>query len=353
MTPTPDQDQSTVPGRPAVSIILPAFNRAAFLPGAIAAIRGQTFSDWELIVVDDGSTDDTAAVVDALAGSIPQPVHFHRQENQGAYGARNAGLELARGRYVAFYDSDDLWLPHHLSDCVDGLDACPEVDWVFSACRRVEHRSGRVLLANTFYHADGTGWPFLDLQTRAAGRLRILDDPTALACMLAGGLNCGLQASVIRRRLFDNYRFQTRFRNEAEDQMAVIWTLANGGRMAYLEAVHVVYHVHSQNSSATAAQGVDKRVAVLLAEARGYEELPDRRVPLKRAERRALRQRLLTQYFWQVGYALLWQNGRRSEALAAFRRGLGHWPWSPRCWKTAFLALCRTVVGGRISVTAT
>ena len=57
-------------------------------------------------------------------------------------------------RYVAFYDSDDLWLPHHLADCVSGLDACPEVDWVFSACRRVEHGSDRVLLANTFYHPD-------------------------------------------------------------------------------------------------------------------------------------------------------------------------------------------------------
>src|SRR5262249_39138980 len=153
----------------------------------------------------------------------------------------------------------------------------------------------------------------------------------------AGGLNCGLQASVLRRRCFDGYRFQTRFRNEAEDQMMVIWALARGFRIAYYDAVHVVYQVHQDNSSATTTQEPNKRIAVLLAEARGYEELADRGICLSCSERRALRQRLADQYFWQIGYALLWQQGRRQEALPMFRKGIRYAPWNPRFWKTYLL----------------
>src|SRR5437762_11880112 len=106
-------DSSEQPRPPAVSIILPTYNRSKFLPQALASIRGQTFADWELIVVDDGSSDDTGELVRALTADVRQSVRYGYQQNQGAYAARNTGLDLARGRYVAFFDSDDVWLPHH------------------------------------------------------------------------------------------------------------------------------------------------------------------------------------------------------------------------------------------------
>src|SRR5262245_582888 len=120
-------------GAPKVSIILPTCNRAKLLLDAFQAIRSQRFTDWELIVVDDGSTDDTRRLVEGLAAEVPQPVHYVWQENQGAYAARNTGLNRLRGKYVAFYDSDDIWLPHHLGDCVDALDGNPDVDWAYGA----------------------------------------------------------------------------------------------------------------------------------------------------------------------------------------------------------------------------
>src|SRR4051794_28321972 len=107
--------------RPAVSIILPTYNRAAFLPRAFEAIRSQRFTDWELIVIDDGSNDNTPELVSQFAAGVAQSVVYLRQENQGAYGARNTGLDHAKADYIAFYDSDDLWLPHHLHDCIEAL----------------------------------------------------------------------------------------------------------------------------------------------------------------------------------------------------------------------------------------
>src|SRR5262245_35090882 len=106
-------------GRPVmVSIILPTYNRAKFLAQAFASIKSQRFGDWELLIVDDGGTDETPELAAAFKTSVPQPVRYVCQDNQGAYGARNTGLAQASGKYIAFFDSDDSWLSHHLDDCV-------------------------------------------------------------------------------------------------------------------------------------------------------------------------------------------------------------------------------------------
>ena len=104
-----------------VSIIMPTFNRADTINRAIRSVQAQTFSDWELIVVDDGSTDDTAELIE---GCDPR-LKLIRQNNQGTAGARNTGLCASAGSYLAFLDSDDEWLPHHLELCVSFLKAFP------------------------------------------------------------------------------------------------------------------------------------------------------------------------------------------------------------------------------------
>ena len=136
---------------PTVSIILPTYNRSKFLIEAFDSIHSQQWTDWELIVIDDGSTDDTRQQVTQLTADFPQSVHYIYQRNQGSYGARNAGLDKATGKYIAFYDSDDIWLPHHLKDCVEGLEANPDVDWVYGACRILDHATGVELTPSTFY----------------------------------------------------------------------------------------------------------------------------------------------------------------------------------------------------------
>lgn len=97
---------------PFFSIILPTFNRAAFISRAIQSVMDQVFADWELLVVDDGSTDATDKVV---KGFDDHRIKYRWQENTERSAARNRGMELAKGQYICFLDSDDYFLPHHLS----------------------------------------------------------------------------------------------------------------------------------------------------------------------------------------------------------------------------------------------
>jgi glycosyltransferase involved in cell wall biosynthesis len=102
-----------------VTAAITTYNRARFLDGALESVYAQTFNDYELLVVDDGSTDDTADVLARHADRI----RVVRQENQGRSGARNTAVREARGRYVSLLDSDDRWLPEKLEREVPVLDA--------------------------------------------------------------------------------------------------------------------------------------------------------------------------------------------------------------------------------------
>ncbi|HEX5911264.1 MAG TPA: glycosyltransferase family 2 protein [Thermoleophilaceae bacterium] len=112
------------PAPPRVSIILPTYNGEGLLPGALASIRDQTYADWEAIVVDDGSDDDTAAVAEAFAASDPERVTVVRLEhNVGVGGARTEGIARSRGgELLCLLDQDDLWDERYLECSVAAYD---------------------------------------------------------------------------------------------------------------------------------------------------------------------------------------------------------------------------------------
>ena len=109
---------------PLFSIVIPTHNRATHLPVAIRSVIAQTYSDWELIVVDDGSTDDTQLVVHPFVAEDSR-IHYHWQTNRELSGARNVGVDLARGTWIAFLDDDDYFLPNHLQVLADHLEEHP------------------------------------------------------------------------------------------------------------------------------------------------------------------------------------------------------------------------------------
>ncbi|HET9830265.1 MAG TPA: glycosyltransferase [Vicinamibacterales bacterium] len=321
-----------------VSIILPTYNRARFLPDALDSICNQTFADWELIIVDDGSTDATEALVAEWIPRLGNRAHYVKQQNRGAYGARNTGLDHVTREYVAFFDSDDLWLPHHLSNCVAALDDVRDVDWVYAACRCVDP-NGAVVQPTTFELATGPR-PFRHLKVRTVGNLNVVDDSEVVACQLTHGLYAGLQNSVIRRGVFEGHRFYEDSR-VVDDVMFLVRALVRGVRIGYLSDVHVIYRIHDDNSSGSSTASNRSSLARIRNESIVGLERLDRDLPLTASQRAALRRTLGRHYFWDLGYVCYWQGGERTKAFEAFKRGLKLNPTDARMWKTYAVSVLR------------
>src|SRR5258705_3055544 len=132
---------------PLVSIVVPAFNVDWCVRRAIDSVLAQSFPEWELIVVNDGSTDDTRSVL----ASYGQALRVIDQENRGMSAARNAGIRAARGSLVAFLDADDYWLPDKLSRQVDLMQAKPDIGFC-STSARIENPDGEFLNLWQFRH---------------------------------------------------------------------------------------------------------------------------------------------------------------------------------------------------------
>jgi glycosyltransferase involved in cell wall biosynthesis len=115
---------------PHVSVIIATYNRETFIARALSSVLSQSFRDFEVIVVDDGSSDGTEQVVRRCGGDN---VRYVFQKNAGPGAARNHGVRISTGKYVAFLDSDDMWMPTFLAQTVSALDAHPEADVVTTA----------------------------------------------------------------------------------------------------------------------------------------------------------------------------------------------------------------------------
>jgi len=120
---------------PTVSVIIPAWNQAQYLAESIRSVLAQTYDDYEIIVVDDGSTDETRAVVESFGNRI----RYVWQENQGLADARNTGIGEARGEYVALLDSDDAWLPSFLTSMMLLAKANPNAAVLYCGVIYVDH----------------------------------------------------------------------------------------------------------------------------------------------------------------------------------------------------------------------
>ena len=111
--------------KPTVSVIIPTYNRAKLLPRAIKSVLNQTFKDFEVIIVDDGSTDNTEEVINEFQKHNKRIKYIRHEKNKGAAAARNTGIKIAQGEYIAFQDSDDEWLPNKLEKQMEIFESAP------------------------------------------------------------------------------------------------------------------------------------------------------------------------------------------------------------------------------------
>lgn len=174
-----------------VSVIIPVYNVERYIAATVQSVLDQTYSNFEVLIVDDGSPDRSIEICEQFTD--PR-IKIIRQENRGLAGARNTGIRHAKGEYLGFLDSDDLWLPEKLAKHVEHLDNSPRVGISYS-------RSALI---------DQDGDP---LGTYLMPPLTGIDVP----CLLRGSPVGNGSAAVIRREVFDEIRFEANLYGTVEE----------------------------------------------------------------------------------------------------------------------------------------
>lgn len=214
---------------PFVTVVIPLYNKQRTIARAIASIRAQTFQDFEVVIVDDGSTDGSAQQLEACGATADPRFRCVRQANAGPGAARNAGARRARGRCIAFLDADDEWLPHHLQHAAQalGTEACDV--YVSAYDTGAEHQALQVNL--------------LQQCIARSGRWRL---PPALGPVDVKHIvdACQVSCLVVDRALFWHFGgFYEKNRSTFGEDIYLVIQLVFGADIWFERAPQVLFHV--------------------------------------------------------------------------------------------------------------
>ena len=235
---------------PKVSVVIPTYNRAHLIGETIQSVLCQTFRDFETIIVDDGSNDNTREVVSRF------PVKYFHQENRGVSAARNAGIKLSSGQYIAFLDSDDLWLRHALEKGVQALDRYPEAGFAYGQGYLTDERGHIFGLIKSSFLRDSS----------------VVDGKELIREMLST-YTVPIGTAMYRKYCIDTVGGFNEAMKMAEDR-AFHASLAKRYQVAYIAEPLLVWRVHSHSvSAAPALQEVEEYNHIVLESIFNDEEL--------------------------------------------------------------------------------
>lgn len=302
---------------PAVSIVMPCHDAAPYLPSSVGSVLAQTFADWELIAVDDGSSDGTLAW---LQQQSDRRIRIQAQSNQGVSAARNAGLAGARGRYVAFLDADDTWHPGFVARMLEALEDRPDAALAYCGWQNfgLVSRRGEPFVPPDYENAakaetlfTGCRWPIHAALTRR------------VAIVAAGGFDPALK--------------------NAEDY--ALWLrVANSAPIVRVPEVLAYYHFHDGGQAS--ANRARAALNHLKAQRRFLEEHPEFEAALGRKKVRTM----MLNELLDRGNACYWKRdlaAARTIFRAVMKHGhgnLGDWcrmlpAWLPESWHRSLLGL--------------
>jgi glycosyltransferase involved in cell wall biosynthesis len=293
---------------PLISICIPAYNAEQFLSAALESIRVQRFTDWELIVTEDGSRDSTEDIVRKFALSVQQPVRYERHEqNLGLPATRNTGIAAARGEWIALLDADDVWTTGHLE----------------AAAALIPGTSSELIHAGSVLFDSDTG---REIEVRAPTPQMLAEFPRSL---FYGAYTIQPSSVLLRRCLWEAVGgFDPTFRY-VEDREMWIRCARTGAQFTYTGLNTCLYRKHPR---AMSRHGV----AMALASARVFEKNIDwEAVPSRHRHTQAADA-------WFAAGRMVLRNDPRS-ARGFFRRALRHRVLAPAAlgyWVAAVILNC-------------
>ncbi|HXG66240.1 MAG TPA: glycosyltransferase family A protein [Blastocatellia bacterium] len=254
------QEAANIDRAPAVSIIVPAYNTSQFIGETLQSVFAQTFTDYEVIVINDGSPDTNE--LERVMEPYRDRVIYIKQENRGLSGARNTGIRAARGRYIALLDSDDLWEPDYLAVQVGILERDPAIDVLYP----------NALFFGASPHA---GRKFQDINT-SNGEVTF-ERLITLQCQVWVGVTARREA-IIRAGMFDESL------RSSEDFDLWLRVVKQGGRIAYHRQVLARYRQRPGSLSSDAVWMCHHILRVLEKAGRCLDLTPDERDLLERQQ---------------------------------------------------------------------
>ena len=198
---------------------MPAYNAALFLEGAVNSVEGQTYSNWELLIVNDASNDETLRIANRIQNGDSRILVFDQEQNQGVAAARNVALKAAKGKYIAFLDSDDVWSEHKLEKQVGFMEG-----------------SGVLVCYAAYTRIDEHG--------RQLGTVRppaIINYKALLKSNFVGNLTGIYNAEALGKQFFSEFKH--------EDYVAWLALVKKAGRAESVNLVLGLYRVYAGSTS--------------------------------------------------------------------------------------------------------
>jgi len=286
---------------PKVTVLVPSYNAAHFLPISIGSALSQSFQDFEIIVVDDGSSDNTKDIVQVFIDKYPGKIHYFWQENKGLAVARNTGIAQSHGEYLALLDADDKWLPCRLEEGVKVLDADASVGLVHGNIIYIDANNKETSAAKRNVQFLN-GYIFDNIFLRKAD----------IACPTV----------LFRRSCCDDIgTFDVKLSRLGCEDRDLWLRLASKYKIIHIDKILSYYRVSPQSMSNNLNKMLEARFYVI-----------DKYCPKHDISKHRLRNKAIAKVFRDMGDGFLIKkdfNNARQEYLKAIKHDpLAFWPWA-------------------------
>jgi glycosyltransferase involved in cell wall biosynthesis len=315
---------------PMVSIIVPVYNREEKVLRAIRSIQQQSFADWELILIDDASTDSTKQVIEAEIVKDPRLKLVDNINGKGPSGGRNTGLDYSTGKYIAYQDSDDEWAPHHLQTMVTYLEKYPN---------EIDLMSANPLRKN---EGDGSVFNYDELDLEALPSIKMDDGylikNDAIFDIQLRGRAITTQCMIGKAKIMKSNRWREELK-AAVDIMHNLELAAKNINVCHIQDYHAIYWAHDDNLTDVSGLHDAVRMERVNKSFARYWELVLESMSLNTSQLAYVKENLAKCYAWHLGYHAYEPQKKYNEALSCYLKAIKLMPLHTSFYRAAIKVL--------------
>jgi glycosyltransferase involved in cell wall biosynthesis len=316
---------------PLVSIIVPVFNRAEKIKRLINTIQQQTYDNWELILIDDASTDNTKCILAKFASQDKRFKVVDNKHKKGPSGARNTGLDYATGELIAYQDSDDEWFPHHLESMVHYLVTYPsKIDVMSANPLRKNENSGEV------YHYDEldlSNFPHEEIEAGYLINKNVLFDKQLQGRVITTQCIVG-KADILKR-----VRWNEELRAAVDIMHNLELCMLDIG-VCHLQDYHAIYWAHEDNLTNVSGKHSPQRMEMVHSAFALYWQLVLDNMELTSSQKKYVQSNLAKCYAWHLAYNTFESQKKYKTAIKYYLKAIQLTPLNIKIWKS----LCKSVI---------